>query len=330
MTLLELWDELEALLPAGQAGRQQRRILHDSPADLLVAVIAPHAHRSLLLTVDEAAVVDVVRLPSARGLEVLLHRGRPNDRATLELQLVDPALLDVFGALAEDVARAAASQPDDSAAVRAWLGRLGLWQRMLRRAPRGLSPERQRGLWGELHFLGDHLAPAAGVERAVQAWTGPEGAVHDFQTAHGSVEVKTSATHEPQVVRINGERQLDDSTVPALHLLHLSIEVRRGTGSTLPHAVAAARELAAGALAAAPLEDRLLAYGYHDIHGPLYRDTGYELRDTNLFAIRARFPRIIERDLMDGVGRVHYDLAIAACADHRVDPDPVLATLAAE
>ena len=48
-----------------------------------------------------------------------------------------------------------------------------------------------------------------------------------------------------------------------------------------------------------------------------------------LFAVTARFPRIVEQDMPEGIGRVHYDLAIAACSAHRVDIDPVLATLAA-
>jgi hypothetical protein len=329
MNLLRVWEELDASLPSGRPGREQRRILHDSRADLLAAVTSPDRRRCLLLTVADGALDGMQSLPSAQGLEIHLHRGQPSGRSTLELQLSDPALLEVFASLAEDVARATAAQPDDAAAVRAWLGRMGLWQRMLRRGARGLSGQAQRGLWGELWFLVERLVPIAGFERAVLFWTGPDGTVHDFQTLHGSVEVKTSAAHEPQVVRINGERQLDDSTVPALYLLHLSIDVRRLTGVTLLDAVAAARTLAAGGPGAPTLEDRLLGYGFNDVHADQYQDTGYELREANLFAIGGGFPRIVEGDLPDGIGRVHYDLAVAACSSHRVDPDPVLVTLAA-
>ncbi len=328
MNFLETWDQLEAELPTGRPGRQQRRILHESPADLMLAVTSPDALRCLLLTVADSAVVQVDSLPTARGLEIRLHRGSPDGRSTLELQLIDSALLEVFASLAFDVARAVAAQPDDTSAVRAWLSRMLLWQRMLSVAARGLLPLAQRGLWGELWVLTERLASSGGIERAVEAWTGPEGSVHDFQTPHGSVEVKTSAAHEPQIVRINGERQLDDSTAPSLHLLHLSIEVRHQTGTTLPDSVAHVRALAAGTPAAVPLEERLLAYGYVDVHAHLYRQTGYEVRGSDLFRITDGFPRIIEQDLPDGVGRVHYDLAIAACAPHRVDLDLVLGVIA--
>ena len=328
MNLPEIWDDLETRLPEGQPGRQQRRIHPDAHADLLVAVVAPGNHRSLGLTVQAEAVADVGRLPAARGLDVLLHPAASGGRALLELRLVDEALVDVFTALATDVAEAVAAASDDAGAVLAWLGRLQRWQRMLNRAARGLSGERQRGLYAELWFLRERMAPAAGIIRAVGAWTGPEGAVHDFQTPAGSVEVKSSAAHEPQVVRVNGERQLDDSAVPSLHLMHLSLEVRRDTGETLPSAVAQVRALAASGPGAGPLEDRLLSSGYADAHEPLYRETGYELRDRNLFRVVEGFPRIVERDLAEGVGRVHYDLAIAACAAHRVDETTVLPTFA--
>jgi hypothetical protein len=319
---------LEGRLPQGQPGRQQQRIYPESPVDLLVAVVSPHGRRSLCLAVPDEEVQELGRLPAARGLDVLVHRGTPGGRATLELQLLDDALHDVFAALAADVAAAVAVADDDTNAVRAWLGRLTRWQRMLNSAPRGLSGERQRGLYAELWFLRERLAPVVGIERSVDAWTGPEGAVHDFQTPRGSVEVKSSAAHEPQVVRVNGERQLDDTTVPALHLMHLSLEVRRGTGENLPDAVAAARELAASGPAAATLEDRLIGAGYLDIHAALYNDTGYELRGRNLFEVRNGFPRMVEADLPEGIGRVQYDLAIAACTAYRVEETHVLADMA--
>jgi hypothetical protein len=328
MNLEEIWDELDAALPPGRPGRQQRRILHDSSADLMVAVTSPDHRRCLTLTVDDAAVEQIDHLPTARGLDTLLHRGDGGGRSTLELQLADPALLEVFAPLAENVARAAAAQADDDARVRAWLSRMLLWQRMLSRAAKGLPTAVQRGLWGELWLLTERLTPLMGIDRAVGAWTGPDNSVHDFQTPNGSIEVKTSAAHEPQIVRINGERQLDDTAVPALYLLHLSIEVRHRTGSTLDDAIAAARGLAAGWPAAVVLEDRLIAYGYLDAHAHLYRDTGYELREAGVFTVTDGFPRIVEGDLVDGIGRVHYDLAIAACANHRTDMDRALGVLA--
>lgn len=327
MNFDELWEELERRLPPGLPGRQQQRIIPDSQADLTLAVVAPGARRSLTLTVPSEAVAELDGPPAARGVEVLVHEGRPDGCTTLELLLVDDALRDVFTPLCTDVARAAASATDDVSAVIAWRGRLARWQRLLQRAARGLSGERQRGLFGELWFLTERLGPVAGADRAIAAWTGPDGSVHDFQSAGGAVEVKTSAANEPQVVRINGERQLDDAAVPALHLVHLSLEVRRDSGRTLPAAVERARSLASVGPALPLLEDRLIAYGYVDAHEPLYRHVGYTLRDTSTFRIAAGFPRIVESDLPGGVGRVHYDLAIAACEPFAAPEREMLANL---
>lgn len=327
MNLDELWSQLEERVQPGRTGRQLQRILPDSRADLMAAFIAPARRRSIMLTVAAAALDDDVEMPTARGVEVIVSRAQSAARTTLELLLIDDSLSDVFTPLATDVATATAAAASDHEAVQAWRGRLARWQRLLQRSPRGMSGERQRGLFGELWFLTERLGDAVGPEEAVASWTGPDGATHDYQTLSGAVEVKTSAANEPQVARINGERQLDDRAVPALHLLHLSLEVRRDAGRTLLDAVRDARALVASGAASTLLEDRLLAYGFADAHAQHYRHTGYTLRDIGAYRVSGEFPRITESQLPEGLGRVHYDLAIAACASFAVTEDAMLATL---
>ena len=167
-----------------------------------------------------------------------------------------------------------------------------------------------------------------GIDRAIGAWTGPDNSVHDFQTPNGSIEVKTSAAHEPQIVRINGERQLDDTAVPALYLLHLSIEVRHRTGSTLDDAIAAARGLAAVVQLPSCSKTDCSPTAISTLTPTSTGTLDTSCARPNSSPSTDGFPRIVESDLADGIGRVHYDLAIAACADHRTDMDRTLATLA--
>lgn len=165
------------------------------------------------------------------------------------------------------------------------------------------------------------LANAVGIEEAIGAWKGPDGAPRDFETSGIAVETKTSAANEPQVVPINGERQLDDHGLDGLFLLHLSLEILRDAGESLPATVAAVRNLVVGGPAAGTLEDRLVDSGYSDSHAHLYARTGYELRRLSIFEIRDGFPRITETGLPDGIGRVHYRLAIDTCRGFETGDD---------
>ncbi len=181
-----------------------------------------------------------------------------------------------------------------------FLGRLGRWMRLLQREAQGLSGERQRGLYAELWFIRDRLRHAVGLEEAIQAWQGPSGAAHDFQMAAGSVEVKSTATNQPQVVRISSERQLDETGTPALHLLHVSLDVHRDSGESL-------LQDRSQRFAARSPADRLLRSSRIVCSMPVspmctaanYAHTGYTFREANFFAVRDGFPRITEHSLAD-------------------------------
>jgi Putative PD-(D/E)XK family member, (DUF4420) len=325
MDLDQLWTELEARLPPGAHGQQRQGIHPEAPADLYASVIAPGPLRALQLVVKRPAGEDIEDLPTARGVVAELLQDMK--QITIELRLTDPSASDLFTALATNVADAAAGAPDDEEAVRAFLGRLARWMQLLQRNREGLSREEQRGLYGELWFLREHLIPRLGLEQAISAWQAPFQVPHDFQTHGGAVEMKTSVANQPQIVRINGERQLDDSGVSSLHLVHLSLDLHHDAGETLPAIVQSVRELVSSSVAGPVFEDRLFESRYVDVHEPLYRHTGYTLREMSVFEVRDGFPRIIEADLVDGVGRVHYKLAIAACSSFRVADDGAVAAL---
>jgi hypothetical protein len=325
MNLAQLWSNLEGSITSDQV-HGRRRLLGEGPIDLNITLTQPGPRRGLALTVDDLALVGVEELPSTRGLEHLRRPAGDPGRSVLEIRLTDPTANQMFVGLAEDVARAAASASDDEQSVGLWLSRIRSWQRLMASAPQGLSGERQRGLYAELEFLRTDLTPRVGVTDAVDGWQGPLGG-HDFQLAGGAYEVKGSAAHEPQVVTINSERQLDETGTDSLHLVHLSLDVHQHAGESLPAIVAAVRGLAAGTNVEALLAERLVDGGYADVHEPHYSATGYTIRERKYFQVAEGFPRIIESELATGVGGVRYRLAIVACADFAVAPDDALRPL---
>ena len=218
---------------------------------------------------------------------------------------------------------------DPAAQTRAFLGQLARWQKFLSASFDGLSEEAQRGLWGELHFLREHLLPTIGAA-AVNSWKGGERAHQDFQFESSAVEVKTTLAKQPQVVRITSERQLDDSAWDSLFLNVIALDVRDGSGETLPGIVASLRgKLATDAAALEQFEDELLMVGYLDAHVARYADRGYTVRAVGFFRVGPKFPSLVEADMPAGVGDANYALSVAACEPFRVKPDEVEAALAA-
>lgn len=321
MNLGALWSELEGDATSGD-GYVTRRVRPESDQDLRMAISRPDNQRVLLLRLTGSVLGEDLDLPRSRGFDVrvLDLADEPSSSHTVELRLTEPDYADVFDALVTDVVDTVSATTGDKQAVAALLERLRRWQRFLSSVPPdGLTPEQQRGLYGELWVLREQFMACLGASASLAAWVGPSRANQDFQWRGLAVEVKTSVTKQPQHIRIANERQLDGTGVERLILAHLSLDARRNSGETLPAAVEAARELARADSASTTLESLLFEVGYLDQHAHRYEDTGYELRADRLFDVSDGFPRIQESDLPEGVGDLSYSIELSACAEFEIE-----------
>jgi hypothetical protein len=246
----------------------------------------------------------------------------------LGVALKEQRFADVFTALSEDLARRVSDTRTADEAVAALLGQLARWQKFLAASTDGLGEESQRGLWGELHCLREHLLPGLSAGVAVSGWKGGERAHQDFQSASGALEVKTTIAKQPQMVRITSERQLDDANLPALFLCVLVLESREGGTATLPALVESLRARLAVELEARELfEDALLAAGYLDSHAHRFAGRSYSVRAAHWFRVWKKFPRLVEAGLPAGIGDANYALSLAACEPFATDAETVLAAV---
>lgn len=326
MSFGQVWEELERVTPPGESGRFKRRIRPEANCDLFLALAKPANLRMVVMPVQTSSLEGIDELPTSRGVEARIARpGEDGADASVELVLTDPRSADIFTALATDIAGAVAAESSEPEAVAALVGRLARWQRFLEEAgPEGLTPERQRGLYAELWLLRNYLLDTVGPASAVQAWTGPARASHDYQLGLCAFEVKGTAAKQHQVLRIVSERQLDDTGVETLFLFHLSLDAHRDSGEMLPALIGEIREAVRGTAAATVFEDRLFEAGYLDAHRHLYENPGYTVRESNFFRVVQGFPRIVETDLAPGIGDVHYSVTVAECKHFRVDADTVM------
>jgi len=333
MKIEEIWLELEREAANGNAPAWLMRFALPMPTQqLLIALETSSKRRALLLPISPSAIPPKHDWPECKGLEVFSVALDAAPYLGVRLRTSD--YVDVFTSLAEDVAGRIADAPTASLAADALLARLRRWQKFLAAGTGGLSPERQRGLYGELYSLREHLLPAFGPDLSVSAWRAPTASHQDFQLATGAVEIKTTAARQPQSVRITSERQLDQTGIQALflHIVILDervIEVDKITsGETLPQMVASIRELLKdNQLAADLFDDRLLDAGYLQIDTARYDSQRYSIRKEQTFHVRDDFPCLIEKYLPSGVGDVSYALSLAACEPFAVSVGEMLAAL---
>ena len=335
MRIEELWQELEREALAGTTNSWLTRFALPQPSHpLLVGLETTSGRRALLLALPKAVLPSRHDWPVCRGLEIFTVAFA--GQAHLGVRLRDASCADVFTSLAEDVAPRVAAAANPRAAAQMLLGRLRRWQKFLNAGVQGLSPEQQRGLYGELHTLLAHLLPVVQPAVAVAGWRAPLAAHQDFQYALGSIEVKTTTAKQPQAVRITSERQLDPTGIPALFLHVVVLDERvvepgeAGGGCSLPQMVVAVRTRLAGETSALELfDDRLLETGYLAADAPRYESRRFTLRRELSYDARLGFPRLVEKDLMSGVGDVNYALALAACEPYAVKTEVMVENLIA-
>jgi hypothetical protein len=316
--LSELWQSLEAeSAQLGRTGYLLRRASADCRVDLFVGIRCPEQARVLVLAAPLESLPKAKDLPEAHGLSVSTEV-LPNDQpgsGSLVIQLRNSQYKEVFSVFAWILLVAGCSQNTAALAVAELMNQLFQWQRFLDSQATGLSDEAQRGLFGELFVLRSLLREINEV-RIVRGWAGPEKSMQDFRFDGGlAVEVKTSLSSEPQAVRINGERQLDSSNLAGLYLVSISVDRLPDSGEKLPEIVRSIRDMLRRSPSSLDIFDsRLILAGYLDAHGPRYLLDGFAVRNERTFRVSDGFPRIVESDLPNGVGRVSYSVSLAACS----------------
>ncbi|MCY1022101.1 PD-(D/E)XK motif protein [Pyxidicoccus sp. MSG2] len=318
--------------PKRQVGLVARRIHPEASLEIYAGLDRPSDVPVVCIHVRPAALRVVGEFPSSAGF-VLQRESNPHpgpDSVRLSLWLAAPLYRDVFGVLAQDVVDSIAQASDQRAAVATFVERLRRWQEFLERhGPEGLGAHAQRGLYGELWFLRQQAIPLKGADIAISAWTGPERSNQDFQFAGCAVEVKTTASNPHHQVVISNIRQLDETHVPALLLLHVALEVRHDAGETLVGIVESIRALLRPHSQPLSLfEEKLRSWGYLDVHAVHYADAAYVVRGHCFYHVTGSFPRLIESDIPDGVGDVRYSVVLAACAHYQLASEEAAALLA--
>ena len=290
-----------------------QRVDEEHPLDFYLGLDVS-GERVLLLVTDGDAEIPA----QTQAIEVFC-RQRHDGRWALMFRLIRPELGRVFSHLCEDLVEFGRMLPKDSKPAKAIITRFSRWQRLLERSHSGLLDESAiRGLIGELMFLVHFALPAYGPVPALEGWVGPLDAEQDFRYPDSIFEVKTLCPSALNV-KISSAEQLEDAGCPfQLVTVVLNSSERGDAGSfCLPDIVNDLRQRFEGdPLVRMLFEERLLSAGYLDHEG--YQNHIYQSGGFRRFCVKEGFPRIVRSSLPAGIGRVTYELNLAACLTFEV------------
>ena len=311
MKIDAIWNELENdhSLPAGLL---LRRYAPTVLPDIYVAMRQPEKSRCIALRLHSEDIVNLSGYDPLKDVRLeIIPDERNNAQKYLLILLSSRQHQDVFAILCEDLILGISTIIQKDIIVKELLNRLEKWKSLFdKAAAEGLTPEEQRGLFGELYFLRKWIMHSSDIQRCVFSW--PEMELRDFQYSDWAVEVKTTYGNNHQRIHVSSERQLDPTTLKNLFLYHLSLEVQNENGETLNQIIHSIFELLGDDLIVqARFKSRLLQGGYFTHHKALYDSTGYHIRQGTFYNVRGDFPRLEEKDLRAGVGEVKYSIILS-------------------
>lgn len=309
----ELWDELSSQISATH-GLLLRRCPTTVLPNIFIAITSPEGFKCLAASVINDFEIDVSRFSGLKDIAVeVTDRGPNKGEQFLLFKLLEPGLDDIFAVLCDDLIVTVAMVTNDQILVRDLLNRFEQWRLLFdKAASQGLSPESQRGLFGELYVVRKCLEHGFDSLAIFECWTGPSGAIRDFQKGLSAIEVKTTIGSNHQRVRISSERQLDRSNLDRLFLFVLSLDQLQNAGESLNTLVDSIAERL-GHIQLNRFRSKLFEYGFFDHDRALYEATGFAVRQEAVYEVRDDFPRIEEKDVRNGVGEVKYSIVVSNC-----------------
>lgn len=310
--LQTIWDSLGR--DASRAGTVRRRVLPESGHDCFLLLHPNSGRRALRLIAHDQGRVPDAPAPSAEGFQV--ERTVTGDTVDVTVALTDPALLDPFLSLVEDLVGVVGTAPRERTAATV-ISRISAWMAFFQSKGVGMSREAAAGLYAELSVL-RALTHIVGGDAAVESWTGPEKSRQDFVFPHAAMEVKSWRGTGPANPTITSEHQLDTDGTGNLRLAIITLDQRTaGPGERIADAVEALRTaLAPSPAAVIAFNTKLVEYGWAG-PVPAHRIEVYTVQLWEDFEVGPSFPRLVPGALPAGISHVSYRI-------HRSEIEPFL------
>jgi len=322
----QIWKELENDNSFSK-GLLLRRYSGAVLPDVYVAMQHPEKYLCICISISDSIEVNISSFSNLQEIQVDLYPSpTQSEKNALVFKLLNFQHKDIFTVLCEDLIASIATETNERKLVKEILNRFEKWKSLFNKIGlQGLTPEEQRGLFGELYFLRKYLQVNSNFLEIVNTWLGTEKQVRDFQSGTWAVEVKTTHGNNHQKVHISSERQLDTTNLDDLFLYHISLEQMQKSGETLNDIVdSVIAILETDVIAANKFKSKIYEVGYFELQRSLYDGKGYFIRQDIFYKIENDFPRIQESEIRVGVGDVKYSIILSQCTTFIIDENAVL------
>jgi hypothetical protein len=291
-------------------------------AILAVFAIRKYDGRHILfIECDPEDAVDGYKYPDWKGISIQ-YSGFENPGmggCFIRIEQMEGSDEEIYFAVTEDLCSCLASAEKQH--LRKMLSSsLERWKRFFSlRESIKLSKEEQIGLFGELWLMRRLLQNNLGSQ-AVRYWKGPYREVFDFSIPNMSIEVKTTAAKTPYKAYISNEMQLDERLAGGtLIMCFIAVQSSDSSGDTLGDMVKFIDEFLKGNEEAYGLfRDKIFGCGLGDAYINDYK-TKYIVKEFAFFNIKEGFPRILSKNLPNGLGDISYSIDISACSIFKLD-----------
>lgn len=288
--------------------------------DVFLALQQPEKLFCIAVSVSKEINVNISHFTKLKEIDIDFSPD-PNkkEKNVLIFKLINSQHKDIFSVLCEDMITSIANESNERKLIKEILNRFEKWKSLFGKiSAQGLTPEEQRGLYGELYFLRKFLNQNTNHLQIINSWTGTEKDIRDFQLNNWAVEVKTTFGSNHQKVYINNERQLDTTHLDKLYLYHISLEQAQQRGETLNKIINSFCEtLKDDTLCLNRFKSKLYEAGYFEYQAELYNNIGYSVRQNNYYKVEDEFPRIQENEIRNGIGDVKYSVILSLCESYR-------------
>lgn len=317
MKIKQIWEELEND-KSFDIGLLIRRYSGEILADIFIALKQPEKVYCLATSISTNIEINITSFANLQEIQVEVVSDKNFiGKKLLIFKLINNQHKDIFSILCEDLILSVGNIADELQLVKQLLNRFEKWKSLFSKLGlNGLSPEEQRGLFGELYFLRKFLNHNNDFGKVLNSWVGTTNEIRDFQLNSWALEVKTTIGNNHQKIKISSERQLDISHLEFLYLYHLSLEKAQEGGESLPQIVFSIRQiLQIDIISLNKFNAKLFEAGFFEHHFELYKNIGYHLRHESFYLVNGSFPRIQENDLREGVGDVKYSIIVSNCQE---------------
>lgn len=329
MKIKQIWEDLEND-KSSTRGLLIRRYSGAILPDVFVAIQQPEKLICIATSISKTVDINIAPFSNLQEIQVTVVPDTNNSsRNILLFKLINNQHREIFAVLCEDLIISISNETDEKKLVHTILNRFEKWKSLFDKISlQGLTPEQQRGLFGELFFLRKFLIDKSLNLKVLNTWVGTAKEIRDFQFENWALEVKTTISNNHQKVQISSERQLDITHLEKLYLYHISLEQAQENGETLNEIVKSIQaSLNADIIALNRFRAKLYEVGYFEHHEELYNNVGYHIRQDTFYKVENEFPRIQEGEIRRGVGDVKYSIILSQCEQYINTEQQVLENL---